>query len=167
MLQNAQLECLVTSQPVANLHWFNQGIPVITNDRIKQFNQTNQTTTNEYHDVRKHILLIKNIKESDFGMYECRAENAIGFNGAKIELTGRPMTPIFKRSPIASDPMAHNLIWQTESLSPIYEHVLKFRKIPSGNVTPLNRKHASGWHEIIVPSSDISEGMVFVIAFVC
>lgn len=68
MQLNAQLECLVTSQPVANVHWFNQGIPVITNDRIKQINQTNQTT-NDYHDVRKHILLIKNIKESDFGMY--------------------------------------------------------------------------------------------------
>lgn len=68
------------------------------------------------------------------------------------------MTPIFKRSPMASDPMAHSLIWQTESLSPLYEHILKFRKIPSGNVTPLNRKHASGWHEIIVPSSDVTEG---------
>lgn len=72
MQLNAQLECLVTSQPVANVHWFNQGIPVITNDRIKQINQTNQTT-NEYHDVRKHILLIRNIKESDFGMYELRS----------------------------------------------------------------------------------------------
>lgn len=158
MQMNAQLECVVTSQPTANVHWFNQGIPVILNDRTKHINQTNQTIS-EYHDIRKHILLIKNIKESDFGMYECRAENSIGFNGAKIELTGRPMTPIFKRSPMAPDPTAHSLIWQTESLSPIYEHVLRFRKVPSGNITPLNRKHASGWHEIIVPSSDTFEGM--------
>lgn len=162
MLLNAQLECVVVSQPKANVHWFHHGIPVTTGTRISRQDHailTNQTVS-DYHTDTKHILIIRNIKETDFGMYDCRAENAIGINGASIELTGRPMVPIFKRSPQTQDHMAHYLIWQTESLSPIFEHKLKFRKIPSGNVTPHNRKHASAWHEIIVPA-EVSEGIQF------
>lgn len=159
LLLNTQLECTVTSQPQANVHWFHHGIPVTSNNRISRQDHailTNQTV-NDYHTDTKHLLFIRNIKETDFGMYDCRAENALGINGASIELTGRPMVPIFKKSPQGSDHMAHYLIWQIESLSPIFEHKLKFRKIPSGNVTPLNRKHASDWHEIIVPA-EVSEG---------
>lgn len=159
LLINAQLECVVTSQPQANVHWFHHGIPVTSNNRITRQDHailTNQAV-NEYHTDTKHILIIRNVKETDFGMYDCRAENALGINGASIELTGRPMVPIFKKSPMSSDHTAHYLIWQTESLSPIFEHKLKFRKVPSGNITPLNRKHASIWHEIIVPA-EVSEG---------
>ncbi|XP_055298942.1 limbic system-associated membrane protein isoform X2 [Sitodiplosis mosellana] len=161
MLLTAQLECVVVSQPKANVHWFHHGIPVTSGTRISRQDHailTNQTV-DDYHTDTKHILIIRNVKETDFGMYDCRAENAIGINGASIEVTGRPMVPIFKRSPQTQDHIAHYLIWQTESLSPIFEHKLKFRKIPSGNVTPHNRKHASAWHEIIVPAEE-SEGPI-------
>lgn len=163
LLQVAHLECLVTSQPQANVHWFHHGIPVISSSRISRQDHAilQNQTVNDYHTDTKHILIIKNIKETDFGMYDCRAENTLGIsNGVSIELTGRPMIPNFKKSPQGPDQMAHYLIWQTESLSPIFEHKLKFRKIPSGNVTPLNRKHASDWHEIIVPA-DESQGNTF------
>lgn len=159
---NAQLECMVVSKPTANVHWFHHGIPVISTTRVASQNHailTNQTV-NDYHSDTKHILNIRNVMETDFGMYDCRAENSIGISGASIELTGRPMTPVFKRSPQTQDPSAHYLIWHCESLSPIFEHILKFRKIPSGNVTPHNRKYASLWHEVIVPA-EYSEGRLF------
>lgn len=112
---------------------------------------------NEYYSETKHILIIKNIKENDFGSYDCHAENSLGISKTSIELTGRPMAPVFKRSPTAATYMEHRLIWQTESLSPIYEHKLKFRQVPSGNITPQTRRQASNWVEIIIPA-DVSEG---------
>lgn len=150
------------------MHWFHHGLPVTPSNRISRQDHAilaNQTI-NDYHTDTKHILFIRNIKENDFGVYECRAENSMGMNSVSIELTGRPMVPVFKKkSPMAADHMAHYLIWQTESLSPIFEHKLKFRKIPSGNITPSMRKYASAWHEIIVPA-EVSEGkMVFVDPF--
>ncbi|XP_031623591.1 neuronal growth regulator 1 [Contarinia nasturtii] len=158
---NAQLECVVTSQPDSKVHWFHHGFPVASSNRILRQNHailTNQTV-NDYHSDTKHILIIRNIMETDLGMYECRAENLIGLNSASIELTGRPSLPTFKKSPQTQDPSSHYLIWQIESLSPLFEHILKFRKVPSGNVTPHNRKYATAWHEIVVPA-EISEGPI-------
>lgn len=156
---NAQIECQVTSLPQANVHWFHHGIPVLTDHRIGRQDHANtlNESVSEYYTKTKHILLIRNVKENDFGMYDCRAENALGISSSTVELTGRPMPPIFKKSPLVSAFMTHNLIWQTESLSPIYEHKLKFRQVPSGNITPLNRNHPVDWNELIIPA-DISEG---------
>lgn len=156
---NAQIECHVTSLPQANVHWFHHGIPVLTDNRISR--QDHAITLNEtasgYYTHTKHILLMRNVKENDFGIYDCRAENALGISSSTVELTGRPMPAVFKKSPLLSAFMTHNLIWQTESLSPIYEYKMKFRQVPSGNITPLNRNHPIDWNELIIPA-EISEG---------
>lgn len=156
---NAQIECHVTSLPQANVHWFHHGIPVLTDNRISRQDHahTSNGTISEYYTNTKHILIIRNVRENDFGMYDCRAENSLGTSCSTVELTGRPMPPIFKKSPLMSAFMTHNLIWQTESLSPIYEYKLKFRQVPSGNITPLHRNHPIEWNELIIPA-DISEG---------
>lgn len=101
-------------------------------------------------------MIIKNLRDTDLGQYECKAENKIGYTGALIELTGKPMPPVFKTSPItASSVTNYNLIWQTESLSPINEYKLKFRQVPSGNITPSNsRSMAFTWNELTIPVSD-------------
>lgn len=114
----------------------------------------------QYFSTTKHILSIRAIKESDLGPYECRAENKLGFKGTVIELTGRPMPSAFKKSPLVSSYMTYNLIWQTESLSPIIEYKLKFRQVPSGNITPQSRNYLTFWNELIVPA-ELSEGMGF------
>lgn len=153
------LECHVISAPVATVHWFHHGVPVLQDIRISRHDtdmNVNQTVLN-YHASTKHTLTIKKVKETDLGMYECRAENKLGFKGAVIELTGRPLPSSFKTSPLASTPMTHNLIWQTESLSQIFEYKLKFRQIPSGNITPMNRQVAVEWNELVIPS-ELSEG---------
>lgn len=158
---SVQLECITIAQPRANVHWFHHGVPVNQNSRIsfKSHAILANQTVNAYLTESKHVLQIQNIRDTDFGTYICRAENIIGMKDASVELTGRPTTPIFKKSPTTSTQNAHNLIWQTESLSPIFEHKLKFRQVPSGNVTPNNRRHLGGWIEIIVPAEE-SGGMV-------
>lgn len=154
-----QLECLVTSQPQANVHWFRHGIPVMIGGRIgRQDSLTLHNSSEDQYTVRsKHYLIVKNMRESDFGTYTCRAENNVGTNISTIEVTGRPMKPVFKRSPLVPTYMAHNLIWQTESLSPIYEYKLQFRQVPSGDVTPLNRHRHIDWNELIIPA-EVSDG---------
>lgn len=155
----ARLECDATSQPQSNVHWFHHGIPVLLDNRIQRIDHAvliNQTT-NDYVTMTKHILIIKNVRENDFGRYSCRAENTMGTSAIEIELTGRPIAPIFKRSPLVSAYMTHNLIWQTESLSPLFEHKMRFRQVPSGNITPHNRHHSADWTELIIPA-EVSEG---------
>lgn len=177
----AHLECVVEAAPAATVHWFHHGVPVQPDIRIARHDSELQTNHSlaHYFTESKHILVIKKVKDHDLGMYECRAENRVGFKGEVIELTGRPMACVFKSSPIASTPTTHNLIWQTESLSPIIEYKLKFRQVPSGkrviaaeldfygrlisglrfagNVTPQNRFLNVGWNELTIPS-EFSEG---------
>lgn len=162
----ANLECEVNSQPAATVHWFHNGFPVTSHSRIAQ--QTSDLSSNEtrYHSHTKHVLQIKRVQDSDLGIYECRAANKLGTKGAQLELTGRPMPSVFRTSPKANTPMTHNLIWQTESLSPLIEYILRFRQVPSGNVTPHNR-HGSGhkWNHLIIPSEE-GEGMSSLL-FIC
>lgn len=163
---NAQLECQAVSHPQAKVHWFLHGLPVFSDNRISRQDHALLTnnTNSEYEFHTKHILFIKKIREDEFGKYDCRAENIMGTNSSSIELTGRPMQSTFKKSPVVSTYMSHNLIWQTESLSAIIEYKLKFRQVPSGNITPLNRNHPVEWNELIIPA-ELSEGkMMFEIS---
>lgn len=155
------------SSPSANVHWFHHGLPVQLDNRIgRQDSEVNfnSSVVFQYQSRTKHTLVIRKVKDSDLGIYECRAENKIGFKGAMLELTGRPMPSTFKTSPLASTPMTHNLIWQTESLSPIIEYILKFRQIPSGNITPQNRNSHIDWLELVIPS-EVSDGPIHTIGY--
>jgi neurotrimin len=64
------------------------------------------------------------------------------------------MPASFKISPLPSLQTTYNLIWQTESLSRIHEYKLRFRKVPSGNVTPNNRFAYIPWTEFVIPSEN-------------
>lgn len=153
--QNAHLECIVTSAPTASIHWFHNGLPLPSDRRFTK--QDGIVRKPEYHTVYRHVLFIRNVRDADLGNYECKAENKIGIKGAHLELTGRPMQASFKPSTEMSSPTTHNLIWQVESFSPIIEYKLKFRKIPSGNITPSKRYPNLPWSELIIPS-DFSDG---------
>lgn len=118
-----------------------------------------------YHSKKKHILTIKNVKEHDLGMYECKAENKVGLKSAHIELAGRPMPSLFKHSPTASSPTTHNLIWTTESYSPIIEYSLKFREVPSGNLGPESKGYDTRWKELTIPG-ETGEGPLHSIGYI-
>lgn len=68
----ASLECHAISAPVATVHWFHHGVPVLQDPRISRQDtdiNVNITVLN-YHATTKHVLTIKKVKESDLGMYE-------------------------------------------------------------------------------------------------
>ncbi|XP_050091733.1 hemicentin-1 [Anopheles aquasalis] len=149
--ETAILECLVTSHPVASIHWFHHGLPVVFDRRIVKLDSP--ISKHQYYTVQRHQLAIRNLRDSDLGQYECKAGNRVGITGTQLELTGRPMVATFKPAAEMSSPTTHNFIWQTESFSPIIEYKLKFRRVPSGNVTPARRTLPQLiWNELIIPS---------------
>ncbi|GAB0098045.1 Immunoglobulin [Sergentomyia squamirostris] len=156
----ATLECSVTAEPSAVVHWFHHGVPLSDSRRIlRQDSVVAPRSPDHLHTQSRHLLIVQNVQENDLGMYECKAENKVGIKGAIIELTGRPLPTIFKASPIASTPMTHNLIWQTESLSPLTEYKLRFRQVPTGNVGPHYRLPPADWTELTVPA-EFSDGPI-------
>ncbi|XP_055372548.1 protein amalgam [Condylostylus longicornis] len=162
----AHLECIVISAPPAKVQWYHHGVPVTTDMRIARNDVEihRNRSQSHYYTETKHQLVVKKVRDSDLGMYECRAENKVGFKSSTIELTGRPMPCLFKTSPVQQPGTAHTLIWQTESLSPISEYKLKFRQVPSGNVTPQNRPPVMNWNELTIPA-EFSEGSIHVTTY--
>ncbi|XP_041780987.1 brother of CDO [Anopheles merus] len=146
------LECLVTAHPAASIHWFHHGLPVVYDRRIVKLDTL--VTKHQYYTVQRHQLAIRSLRDADLGQYECKAGNRVGIAGAQLELTGRPMVASFKPAAEMSSPTRHNFIWQTESHSPLIEYKLKFRRVPSGNVTPGRRTlpQQFAWKELIIPS---------------
>lgn len=129
------MDCYVESAPLAKVRWFHAGklismSPYYT--RLDAEVPTNGSIQPRYYSHMKHSLILKNIREFDMGMYECRAENTIGVQSSYMELTFRPMPCTFKISPDMQSPTSHILVWQTESFSPVIEFKLKFRQVPSG-----------------------------------
>lgn len=160
--QSAQLECIVTSAPTASVHWFRNGQPLPSDRRFTK--DSIVIGPSSYYTTYRHVLFIRHLKDADLGHYECKAENNIGIRGAHIELTGRPMPASFKPSAEMTSPTTHNLIWQVESFSALIEYKLKFRKIPSGNITPTRRYPNLTWSELIIPS-DGSAGPLHSIGY--
>uniref|UniRef100_A0A182ITI8 Ig-like domain-containing protein n=1 Tax=Anopheles atroparvus TaxID=41427 RepID=A0A182ITI8_ANOAO len=145
------LECVVTSHPVASIHWFHHGLPVVFDRRIVKLDAL--VSKQQHYTVQRHQLAIRNLRDADLGQYECKAGNRVGIAGTQLELTGRPMVASFKPAAEMSSPTTHNFIWQTESFSPLIEYKLKFRRVPSGNVTPARRSFQQlSWRELIIPS---------------
>lgn len=130
------MECFVESAPLAKVKWFHAGRPITYGTYYSRQDAIVEAPLNangtRYYSDMKHVLIIKNARETDMGMYECRAENTIGVQSAYMEVTFRPMPCTFKISPDMQSPTAHILVWQTESYTPIIEFKLKFRQVPSG-----------------------------------
>lgn len=162
----AILECEVSSAPPAKVYWFHRNAPVYPDSRVTatELDMNSNHTIAYYQSKKKHILTIKNVRESDLGMYECKTENKIGLKSAHIELAGRPMPSTFKKSPIVSSSTTHNLIWTTESFSPIIEYNLKFRQVPSGNIGPDSPGYDTRWKELTIPG-EAGEGPLHSIGY--
>lgn len=125
-----------------------------------------QTTTEHAGAQTRHTLTIRSVRDRDLGMYECRAENPIGYKGALISLNGNPKPSVFKPSPIAAMGRNFNLLWQTESYSPISEYRLKFRVVKLNRIMTMHGKMAalSDWREITIPG-EYSEAPIHTAAY--
>ncbi|XP_036333891.1 opioid-binding protein/cell adhesion molecule homolog [Rhagoletis pomonella] len=164
----SDLECLIEAVPRASVNWYHHGVPMTYDSRISRYETEMQPNGSnlQFNTVIKHTLSIKNVRDSDLGLYECRAENKLGFKSAAIDFTGRPMPCVFKINPGVQSSTSHILVWQTESLSPLMEFKLKFRQIPSASITPqtLDIDFKTDWTVLTIPS-ELSAGPIHITTY--
>jgi hypothetical protein len=101
--------------------------------------------------------MIRNVRETDLGKYECKAENLLGLANDFITLIGNPLKPSFENKSNVASPTSKTLSWQTESLSPIIDYKFKFRKVPTGNEN-FRKTGIFMWNQLPIPA-DRTTGM--------
>lgn len=77
---------------------------------------------------KTHTLTIRNVQLSDFGNYSCVVVNSIGREKKYIELSGKPGPPIITSSGY-SNPHEYNLTWIVQSVFPIIEVRILYRRM--------------------------------------
>nr|CAH7731399.1 unnamed protein product [Callosobruchus chinensis] len=140
----AQLVCIVHGENQPEVLWYRDTMQLDTTERRIM----------ESHGSR-HTLVIRKVHRSDFGNYTCVADNQLGKTRKSIQLTGKPNPAKFNSASRGNWKDSYNISWEVESLSPIEEYKLLFRRLPDsgtnhedGHPQPLShqsqRKFASG-----------------------
>ncbi|KAG5870541.1 hypothetical protein JTB14_035687 [Gonioctena quinquepunctata] len=130
----AKLDCVVHADPPAEISWFQDSFMLQPTDR-RLMSKIGNT----------HSLTIRNVQQSDFGNYSCLVSNSIGRDKRYIELSGKP-GPAKIISGQYSNPHEYELRWVVQSVFPIVEVRLLYRKIMSNSTY----HHPGHWHDLLV-----------------
>ncbi|KAK7869109.1 hypothetical protein R5R35_006581 [Gryllus longicercus] len=128
-----ELACNVIAHPEAKVTWLKDGYNFTLDTRVFSFS----------HDQR-HSLVFRKLVKSDFGHYTCRATNRLGSGQEIIHLSGVAYPAVFKTESQVVPEDNFTLIWEVESLSPIIEYRLLFRKY--------NSSQQGRWAELVIPA---------------
>lgn len=103
------------------------------------------------------MLIIRNVRDSDLGRYDCKAENPLGLSSGTVTLIARPLKPTFldKNQPTTSTTKL--LSWQTQSLSPIIDYKFKFKLVQTGNEN-FQPRVKSYWNTLTIPADRDTTG---------
>ena len=86
---------------------------------------TNNRHMETYGD--RHVLLLKNVRETDFGNYSCMAHNSLGREKGSISLSGRPHAAKIISPSLSSYKDQYNLTWTVNSFLVIEEYRILYR----------------------------------------
>lgn len=86
----------------------------------------------------RYSLRIRNVRDSDFGVYEC-GTNVTGGKQIrqKIHLSGAPYPARFAPPVVTADGV-YDLSWRVNCSTPVISYELEFRELPHGNWLSLN-----------------------------
>ncbi|CAH0547530.1 unnamed protein product [Brassicogethes aeneus] len=109
----------------------------------------------------RHTLMIRKVHRTDFGNYTCVADNQLGKTRKSVQLTGKPNPVKFSSSRMGSWKDSYNISWAVESLSPIEEYKLLFRRIPetgtgedaAGHSVSYGFVRRTDWRDVILPAT--------------
>ncbi|KAJ3624150.1 hypothetical protein MTP99_017796 [Tenebrio molitor] len=130
----AKLDCTVHADPPAEVLWYQNSFLLQATDR-RIMSSKGKTYT----------LAIKNVQFSDFGNYSCTVVNSIGRDRKYIELSGKP-GPARIVSPGYSNPHYYDLRWVVQSVLPVIEVKILYRRINS----TMPYDHKGQWHDLVV-----------------
>ncbi|XP_066144247.1 limbic system-associated membrane protein-like isoform X1 [Euwallacea fornicatus] len=119
----AQLVCIVHGENQPEVLWYRDTMQLDTTERRIMESRGS-----------RHTLVIRKVNRQDFGNYTCVADNQLGKTRKSIQLTGKPH-PVKFNSPTTSKwKENYNISWEVESLSPIEEYKLLYRRLPELSV---------------------------------
>jgi len=112
----AEVSCNIHAEPVPEVKWYKDTMLLDpTNNRHME------TYGNRY------VLLLKNVRETDFGNYSCMADNSLGRSRGSIEVSGRPHAAKIITPRLGSYKDQYNLTWTVNSFLPIEEYRILYR----------------------------------------
>ncbi|KAL3285361.1 hypothetical protein HHI36_019469 [Cryptolaemus montrouzieri] len=117
---DTELKCTVKAKPTANVIWLRNGNNLKSTEHVHLLNEGND-----------HILILKGLKESDFGKYVCLAKNYLGTVERSISLVKTPAVNEFIKPEKPTKDLV--LTWKVESKTPITEHELQYRRKGESN----------------------------------
>ncbi|XP_018564711.1 limbic system-associated membrane protein [Anoplophora glabripennis] len=118
----AQLVCIVHGESQPEVLWYRDTMQLDTTERRIMESRGS-----------RHTLVIRKVHRSDFGNYTCVADNQLGKTRKSVQLTGKPNPAKFNSASRGSWKDSYNISWAVESLSPIEEYKLLFRRLPDTN----------------------------------
>ncbi|XP_057669809.1 opioid-binding protein/cell adhesion molecule-like [Diorhabda carinulata] len=130
----AKLDCVVHADPPAEVTWYQDSFILQPTDRRTMSKNGNT-----------HTLTIRNVQSSDFGNYSCTVSNSIGRDKRYMELSGKPGPAKIISGPY-SNPHEYDLKWVVQSVFPIIEVRILYRRIMSN----ASYHHPGHWHDVVV-----------------
>jgi len=148
--KEAHLTCIVHGEPRPTVRWFKENTElrpsgIGSSIHPKIFIESKENT-------HRHTLVLRGlVNKNDFGNYSCVAENSLGTSKRHIEVHGRPTMAVFRNKPHQAGAHSFQLVWTTDSYSPIEEYRLLYRQIKPTNHPDDGFAAGSDWTNIIIP----------------
>lgn len=112
-----ELQCLVHSEPKAVVVWIKDNENIVPSSRIQLISKD--------HD-RENNLVLKDLRDSDFGVYICSATNYLGNTKKHIKLVKTPAIVRITKSRTEANEVV--LSWEVQSKANLSNHEFLYRR---------------------------------------